>query len=302
MSMLVLMAVMAILVAGAGLVVQEWRAMARVEPLHAEIAALGARLEVAETAARLAEEEAGRLSGQISGRLAALEAAMPDDPQAAISDLAAMQGEFDRRLERLESAPRATAGFEAESDMALAHSALTVASAMLADSLSGGDAGRWLPVLADLRAAGLDLEHLEPLRDALSPPPPSTSQLFAAATAMMPVLQEAARDSAGGWWSSTADTLAGFVTLRRQDEADTTGSVDSRSPLAGFADAISGGRLGDALTASAALAAAMPEHAADINGWRAAAKRRLAADEALAQFSASMAARLAELGTRERAE
>ena len=301
-SMAALMAAAAILIAGAGVAIQEWRTMARVQAFHAEIAALEGRLEVAETAARSAEDEAARLSGQISGRLAALEAAMPDDPKVALNDLAAVQDDFGQRLQRLETAPAPAAGGVDGSQMALAQSALTVASAMLADSLAGGDAGRWLPVLEELNAAGLDLDNLESFQAALSPPPPSTSQLLASATAMMPTLRDSVRDRSGGWWSSTADTLAGFVTLRRQDQSDTPPSADGGTPLASFADAIAGGRLEDALAASAELAAAMPDQAVGLNGWRISAERRLAADAALARFSADMAARLTASGAVERAE
>lgn len=296
-SMPVLMSMAAVLTAGAGLMVQEWRAMSRAEALQTEMAALATRLAVAERSAKAAEDEAARLSGQMADRLAGLEAAIPDDPQTAISDLVAAQGELTRRLEGLESAPASATGVATGSEMVLARSALTVASAMLADSLSGGDAGRWLPVLEELQSAGLDLDNLGLLRAALSSPPPSTSQLLAKAAAMMPMLREAGRDTAGGWWSSTADRLAGFVTLRRQDEPDDRMATDGGSPIAGFEAATASGRLQAALEASEALGGALPEHAADINLWRIAAERRLAADAALAGLIADMAARLAQPGS-----
>ena len=304
MSVATLMAMAAILIAGAGLAVQEWRAIARVEALQGEIAALTAQLTTAEEIAGTAQDEAARLSGRMAERLAALEAAIPDDPQTAISDLAGAQDDLAQRLDALEStsasasasATSSAAGDASATEMALAQSALTVASAMLADSLAGGDAGRWLPVLDELEAAGLDLGDLAALRAALSPPPPSTPQLLATAKGMMPSLREAARDTRSGWWSSTADTLAGFVTLRRQDEAGDAVSADSGSPLAGFKDAIAAGHLAAALAASENLAAALPDHAGRINSWRIAATRRLAADDALAGFSAAIAARLARHG------
>lgn len=296
-SMAVLMSMVAILIAGAGLVVQEWRAMSRAAALQAEMAALATRLEVAERSARAAEGEAARLSGQMADRLAGLEAAIPDDPQTAISELATAQGELARRMEALESAPASATGVATGSEMVLAQTALTVAGAMLADSLSGGDAGRWLPVLEKLQTAGLDLDNLGSLRTALSPPPPSATQLLADAAAMMPVLREAGRDTAGGWWSSTADRLAGFVTLRRQDEPDDRMATDGASPIAGFESAVISGRLPAALEASEALGGALPEHAADINLWRISAERRLAADAALAGVISDMAARLARSGS-----
>ena len=295
-----LMAMAAILIAGAGLAVQEWRATARVEALQGEIAALTAQLTTAEEIAGTAQDEAARLSGRMAERLAALEAAIPDDPQTAISDLAGAQDDLAQRLDALESASASAtssaAGDASATEMALAQSALTVASAMLADSLAGGDAGRWLPVLDELEAAGLDLGDLAALRAALSPPPPSTPQLLATAKGMMPSLREAARDTRSGWWSSTADTLAGFVTLRRQDGTGDAVSADSGSPLAGFKDAIAAGHLAAALAASENLAAALPDRAGWINSWRIAATRRLAADDALAGFSAAIAARLARHG------
>ena len=289
------MAVAAILIAGAGLALQEWRAASSAEVLQAEIAVLTARLEAAERDAGLAQQEAARLSEEMAERLATLESAMPEDPQAALTSLAAAQEALIQRLELLESAPPPAMGTTGDTEMALAQSALTVASAMLADSLSGGDAARWLPVLTELRAAGLDLQTLPALRDALSPPPPSTSQLLAKAAAMMPQLRDAVRVGTGGWWSSTADRLAGFVTFRRQGETDMPAAADSASPLAGFEVAISGGRLEAALAASEDLAAVLPDQAGAINAWRSAATRRLAADAALAGFSADMAARLARL-------
>lgn len=301
MSMTTLMAMAAILIAGAGLAVQEWRATTRTEALQGEIAALTAQLTTAEEIAGTAQNEAARLSDRMAERLAALEAAIPDDPQTAISTLAGAQDDLARRLEALESASASAtssaAGEASATDMALAQSALTVASAMLADSLVGGDAGRWLPVLDELKAAGLDLGDLAALRAALIPPPPSTSQLLATAKGMMPSLREAARDTKSGWWSSAADRLAGFVTLRRQDETGDAVSADSGSPLAGFDDAIAAGHLAAALAASENLAAALPDHAGGINSWRISATRRLAADDALAGVSAAIAARLARPGT-----
>jgi len=297
-----LIAVAAMLVAGAGLGVQEWRAAARFTAVQADVAALAARLEVAEAGAGAARQEASRLSGQMSDRLAGLEAAMPDDPQAVISELAAVQTDLARRLDALESEPASGANVTASSAMVLAQSGLTVASAMLADSLAGGDPARWLDVLAELRDAGLPLDGLAALRGALSPPPPSPSQLLAEAEAMLPLFRATARRRAGGWWSSTADRLAGFVTLRRQAEGDEPAEPDSASPLAIFAAAIGRGQLAAALDESARLASTLPDHAAEINAWRIAAGRRLAADEALAAFSAAMAALLAQPGTAGKAE
>lgn len=234
---------------------------------------------------------------------------MPDDPQAVIGDLAAAQGNLAaaqgdllRRLEALEVAPAPLAGMAASSDIMLTHAGLTVASAMLADSLIGADAGRWLPVLDDLRAAGLDPGSLASLRAALSPPPPSTSQLLAEASAMLPALRDAGRDSAADWWSSTTDTLAGFITLRRQDQVDDPAVPDTSSPLAGFESAIARGKLDQALQAVADLAIALPDQSTEITVWRVAAEQRLRADDALAAFSAQMVARLAALGSAGKAE
>ena len=293
MSIASLMAMAAILVAGAGLLVQEWRALSRAETLQSEIAVLDDALQTAQTNAKAAQDEAMRLSAEMATRLAALEAAMPDDPQAVFGEFAATQEALIQRLEALEAVPVPAADVAVGSGMALAQSGLTVASAMLADNLSGGDAGRWLPVLVDLQAAGLDLDNLDSLRAALSPPPPSSAQLLAEASMMMSSLRAAAGDGIGGWWSSTADRLAGFVTLRRQGETDDQPVIDNDSPLAGFEVAVARGTLQAALRESDGLAAVFPDHASAINVWRSAVIRRLAADDAVAGFSADMAARLA---------
>jgi hypothetical protein len=305
--------VSALLSAGVAIAVQEWRAASRIKALQTEVTTLATQLEETGLVARAAQGETTRLAGQISERLAGLEAAMPDDPQAVIGDLAAAQGNLAaaqgdllRRLEALEVAPAPLAGMAASSDIMLTHAGLTVASAMLADSLIGADAGRWLPVLDDLRAAGLDPGSLASLRAALSPPPPSTSQLLAEASAMLPALRDAGRDSAADWWSSTTDTLAGFITLRRQDQVDDPAVPDTSSPLAGFESAIARGKLDQALQAAADLAIALPDQSTEITVWRVAAEQRLRADEALAAFSAQMvarlAARLAALGSAGKAE
>lgn len=301
--------VSALLSAGVAIAVQEWRAASRIKALQTEVTTLATQLEETGLVARAAQGEATRLAGQISERLAGLEAAMPDDPQAVIGDLAAAQGNLAaaqgdllRRLEALEVAPAPLAGMAASSDIMLTHAGLTVASAMLADSLIGADAGRWLPVLDDLRAAGLDPGSLASLRAALSPPPPSTSQLLAEASAMLPALRDAGRDSAADWWSSTTDTLAGFITLRRQDQVDDPAVPDTSSPLAGFESAIARGKLDQALQAVADLAIALPDQSTEITVWRVAAEQRLRADDALAAFSAQMVARLAALGSAGKAE
>jgi hypothetical protein len=113
-------------------------------------------------------------------------------------------------------------------------------------------------------------------------------------------------DSAADWWSSTTDTLAGFITLRRQDQVDDPAVPDTSSPLAGFESAIARGKLDQALQAAADLAIALPDQSTEITVWRVAAEQRLRADEALAAFSAQMvarlAARLAALGSAGKAE
>lgn len=123
---------------------------------------------------------------------------------------------------------------------------------------------------------------------------------------MLPALRDAGRDSAADWWSSTTDTLAGFITLRRQDQVDDPAVPDTSSPLAGFESAIARGKLDQALQAVADLAIALPDQSTEITVWRVAAEQRLRADDALAAFSAQMvarlAARLAALGSAGKAE
>jgi len=304
----------AVLVALTGVMVQEWRATSRLEVLRAEVALLASRLDAAESAAIAAQEDSARNDAVLSDRLAGLETAMPDDRAGEIGALTASQGALEQRVLALESDADAESdapgGAAMQTGSVLAQSGLTVANAMIADSLAGADAARWLPVLDELRAAGLPLGEIGALRRALSPPPPSTSQLLAEASALVPSLRASMRAGSGDWWSATTDMLAGFVTLRRKDDVQTDPVPGPDAPVEAFESGIQRGQLGAALAASGPLADALADVSGDglaeanpdpvlkeLASWRIAAERRLAADEALAGFTAAMAALLARTGT-----
>jgi len=285
----VVVAGLALVVAGAAFGLQQWQAGTDESGLRAEIDGLTARLAAAEqalTAAAAAEaslrEEIGRI---VSG--------MPVDLKQDLSAIAARVTDLESVLFDVETSRAAPAAM-GDPALVLAQSGMSVAAAMIADSLAGADPSRWLPALSELRAAGLVVGDIEALRIAMSPLPPSRDQLVGEAIAMRAELRGIAGDREdGGWLSAATGRLSGFVTLRRKEDVSTLQeATQDNAPLAVFERALAAGRLADAIDAGKQIEADMPALAS----WIAAAERRAALDDMLARFGAEMAARQARAG------
>ena len=275
----VVVAGLALVVAGAAFGLQQWQAGTVESGLRAEIDDLSARLAAAE--ASLREEIGGIVSG------------MPADLKQDLGELAARVTDLESGLSDVETSRAAPAAI-GDPALVLAQSGMSVAAAMIADSLAGADPSRWLPVLSELRAAGLAVGDIEALRTAMSPLPPSRERLVGDAISMIKELRGVAGDGEdGGWWSAATGRLSGFVTLRRKEDVSTPQeATQDNAPLAAFERALAAGRLADAIDAGSQIETDMPALAA----WIAAAERRAALDDMLARFGAEMAARLARAG------
>ena len=280
---------LALLVAGAAFGLQQWQAGTDESGLRAEIDGLTTRLAAAEqalTAAAAAEaslrEEIGRI---VSG--------MPVDLKQDLSAIAARITDLESVLFDVETSRAAPAAM-GDPALVLAQSGMSVAAAMIADSLAGADPSRWLPALSELRAAGLAVGDIEALRIAMSPLPPSRDRLVSEAIAMIAELRDIAGDGEdGGWLSVATGRLSGFVTLRRKEDVLTLQeATQDHAPLAVFERALASGRLADAIDAGKQIEADTPALAS----WIAAAERRAALEDMLAGFGAEMAARLARAG------
>ena len=275
-----ILAALAVILAGAGLGLQFWRAGLEDSALRAEIDGLASRLAAAEADGAAASAEAAALKAELS----TLSASLPPDLSDEVAGLVARQ-------DAVESAGPAPVASGGDAILALAQSGMNVAAAMINDSLSGADPSRWLATLSELRAAGLVVGDLDALRAVMSPLPATDEALVAAAHGLIePLRGEAAKHGHDGWWSAATGRLSDFVTLRRQgDGAASDGAGAANTPLLAFERAVAAGRLADALAASATLTTDL----AALADWQAQARRRLALDDALAAFSADMAARLA---------
>ena len=275
----VVVAGLALVVAGAAFGLQQWQAGTVESGLRAEIDDLSARLAAAE--ASLREEIGGIVSG------------MPADLKQDLGELAARVTDLESGLSDVETSRAAPAAI-GDPALVLAQSGMSVAAAMIADSLAGADPSRWLPVLSELRAAGLAVGDIEALRIAMSPLPPSRERLVGEAIAMIAEMRGVAGDGEdGGWWSAATGRLSGFVTLRRKEDVSTPQeATQDNAPLAAFERALAAGRLADAIDAGSQIETDMPALAT----WIAAAERRAALDDMLARFGAEMAARLARAG------
>lgn len=282
-----LLAALAVILAAAGLGLQFWWAGTVDSALRAEIDGLASRLVEAEAQGAAASAEAAALKAE----LATLSTSLPPDLSDEIAGLAARQDAVETGLAAVESAGPAPLTSGGDAMLALANSGMNVAAAMINDSLSGADPSRWLATLSELRAAGLVVGDLDALRAVMSPLPATHEALVAAAHGLIePLRGRAAEEGHDGWWSAATGRLSDFVTLRRQgDGAASDGAGAANTPLLAFERAVSAGRLADALAASATLTTDL----ATLVDWQAQARRRLALDEALAAFSADMAARLA---------
>ncbi len=287
--MLVVVAGLVLVVAGAAFGLRQWQADTVESRLRAEIDDLTARLASAEqtlTDAAAADaslrEEIGRL---VSG--------MPVDLKQDLGELAARVTDLESGLSSIKTSRAAPPAF-GDPALVLAQSGMSVAAAMIADSLAGADPSRWLPVLSELRAAGLAVGDIEALRTAMSPLPLSRERLVGDAIAMITELRGVADGSEDGdWWSAATGTLSGFVTLRRKENVSTLQeATQDIAPLAAFESALAAGRLAEAIDAGRQIEADMPALAA----WLVAAERRAALDDMLAGLGAEMAARLAHAG------
>ncbi len=285
----VVVAGLALVVAGAAFGLQQWQAGTVESGLRAEIDDLSARLAAAEQALTDAAAAEASLREEIGG----IVSGMPADLKQDLGELAARVTDLESGLSDVETSRAAPAAI-GDPALVLAQSGMSVAAAMIADSLAGADPSRWLPVLSELRAAGLAVGDIEALRTAMSPLPPSRERLVGDAISMIKELRGVAGDGEdGGWWSAATGRLSGFVTLRRKEDVSTPQeATQDNAPLAAFERALAAGRLADAIDAGSQIETDMPALAA----WIAAAERRAALDDIRARFGAEMAARLARAG------
>ena len=282
----VVVAGLALLVAGAAVGLQQWQAGAVESGLRAEIDDLTARLAVAEQA--LTDVATAEVS--LREEIGEIVSGIPIDLKQDLGALAARVTDLESGFSNVETSRAAPAAI-GDPALVLAQSGMSVAAAMIADSLAGADPSRWLPVLSELQAAGLVVGDIEALRMAMSPLPPSRERLVGEAIAMIAELRSVAGDS--GWWSAATGRLSGFVTLRRKVDVSTPQeATQDNALLSAFEHALVAERLADAIDAGRQIETNMPALAA----WILAAERRAVLDDMLAKFGAEMAARLARAG------
>ena len=282
-----IVASLAVVLALVGLGLQLWRSGTAETALRTEINGLVARLAAAEADAAAARSEATVLKADI----AELAASLPPDLSNRIVGLATRQDALESGLAAVESAGPAPLGTGGDASLVLAQSGMNIATAMISDSLSGRDPSRWLATLSELRAAGLVVGDLDALRAVMSPVPATHDALVAEARGLIGSLRSnVAKGGNDSWWTAATGRLSDFVTLRRKGEsAAQDGAAAANTPILTFERAVTSGRLVDAFEASAALGSRL----AALGTWQAEVRRRLALDDALAAFSADMAARLA---------
>ena len=280
---------LALVVAGAAFGMQYWQAGTVEAGLRAEIDSLSARLAVAEKA----QSDAAAAEASLREEIGRIVSGMPADLKVELGELVARVTDLESGLSNVETSRAAPAATGAPA-LVLAQSGMSVAAAMIADSLAGADPSRWLPVLSELRVVGLAVGDINALRAAMSPLPPSRDRLVDDAMAMISELRSVAGDGEdGSWWSSATGQLSGFVTLRRkEDAAAVRDPAPDGAPLAAFERALAAGRLAEAVDAGKQIKTDMPALAA----WIAAAERRAVLDDMVAGFGAEMAARLARAG------
>ncbi len=285
----VVVAGLALVVAGAAFGLQQWQSSTVESGLRAEIDDLSERLAAAEQALTDAVAAEASLREEI-GRIVS---GMPVDLKQDLGELAARVTDLESGLSNVEMS-RTTSAAIGDPALVLAQSGMSVAAAMIADSLVGADPSRWLPVLSELRAAGLTVGDIEALRIAMSPMPPSRERLFGEAIAMIAELRGVASDGEDrGWWSAATGRLSDFVKLRRKEEgSNPQEATQDNAPLAAFERALAAGRLVDAIDAGRQIETNMPA----LSTWIAVAERRAALDDMLAGFAAEMAVWLARVG------
>jgi len=298
-SLAVMLGAAAALLVFAGIAIQQWM-MARQEGHYqAEIEALVAQIDT--TNDMLARAQAEILvmktkQDDLASRLAGFENALPEDPAEV---LAALSARLDRLAADLESRPAAsnTASPRFESDLVLAQAGLGAATAMNAGNLEGGDPAQWMPVLRELASAGLDVGDLSRLEAVLIPPPVPVARLLAEGSGLAAGIGQE-RSGVSGWWQDTSGMIAGFIRLRRSDDAPSAaggaagGAAGAATPMDDFARALRTEGLAAALAASHRITP-MPDGLAE---WQARAQRRLDLDAALAALMAHMTAHLVSAG------
>ena len=294
-SMPVILGAAAILLALGGIIIQQWMAARQKTQLRAEIETLVAQIELVNGSLANAQAQVitiGVSQDAVVSRLARLEADLPQDPAEALAVLA----------ERLDTLAADLAALPADNDvtlspfesgLALAQTGLGAANAMNAANLAGGDPAQWVPVLQELARAGLDVGDLEEIETLLTARPAPTVQLLAEGVALATVA-ESDRESDSGWWQNATGRIAGFIKLRRSDDAPATGEsvAETATPLDEFERTLRTGRLGDALVSSRKIIP-LP---AGLDDWQSRAQRRLDLEAGLAGLVARMTAQLAAAG------
>lgn len=301
----VILAIIAMAIALAGMIFQQWTASRQEARLRAEIEALTVRVDAAaetqseqqveaqtETQAMMTSLREERAA--MAARLAELEAAWPTNPVEDIEAMSLRLGALEDDL----AARREAGGVSGvEPGRALALAGMSVVAAMNVANLDGGDPAQWLPALQETARAGLDMGDLERLDSLLVPRPAPTGQLLAEAGDLVEMMKRNPGEDVG-WWRSTTDMLGGFVRLRRSDVALRSNGVaagesngdpgGSLSPLEGFARAARADGLAGALAASEEIAAPP----AGLVEWQREARRRVNLDAELAALTARAAALL----------
>jgi hypothetical protein len=307
-SVPIMLGVAAIVLALAGIVLQQWMVARQEVQLRAEIERLAAQVVAANDALVRAQAEMAAIDNgqaEINTRLAGIEAELPQDPADALSalsarldmlaaDMAAISAASEAALPPFDTG-LANAGL-ANTGLALAQAGLGAANAMNAANLAGGDPVQWLLVLEELAQAGLDIEGLSGIQALLAPPPAAPPQLLVRGTDLAIALRRD-QDDSEGWWQNATGRIAGFIRLRRSDEPSSVapGQREDPQPVDAFASALRTGNLMSSLATSRKIVPASTPLAA----WQAEAQRRLDLDAALVGLMAEMTARLAAAGVAE---
>ena len=294
-SMPVILGASAILLALGGIIIQQWMVARQEVQLRAEIETLVAQIEVMNGSLANAQAQItniGASQDEVVSRLAGLEADLPQDPAKA---LAALTARLDTLTADLAALPVGSDAAQSlpESGLALAQAGLGAANAMNAANLDGGDLAQWVPVLRELVRAGLEVGDLAGIEALLTPRPTPTAQLIAEGAGLVAVTQQGWADDSG-WWQNTTGRIAGFIRLRRSDDAPAAGetAAEAATPLDEFARELRSGGLATALTASRTITPP-PAGLAD---WQSRAQRRLDLEAGLAGLTAEMTAHLAAAG------
>ena len=285
----------AVLLVLAGIAVQQWMMARQDSRFQAEIKGLAAQIDTSDVMLAWAQAEILVMKTNqdaMASRLAGIETALPKDPAEALATLSAR---LDMLAADLAALPAAgdPALAPSGSALGLAQAGVGAANAMNAANLDGGDPAPWMPVLRELGAAGLDVGDLSRLEALLAARPAPTARLLAEGRDLVMAIRQA-QDGDTGWWQDTTGRIAGFIRLRRSDDAPAaTDSADAAATaLDGFGRALRTEGLAAALAASRRIAPS-PAGLAD---WQALAQNRLELDSALAALMARMAAGLAAAG------